>query len=129
MGFATGADVEKIRRPWMPTSLPCDVVLLIFDFAAEGDNLVAAKALRLVNRECALRFAHPVWFVGARNHYFDYLLRLMARDNRSAARWLSTDSQGRVKLVARVSAEVARATVRNDRNFLCSVIGCNKYRI
>jgi len=113
----------------MPTSLPCDVVLLIFDFAAEGDNLVATKALRLVNRECALRFACPVWFVCARNHYFKYLLRLMACENRGAARWLSTDGQGSVKLVACVSAEATRAAMRNDCDLLCSVTGCNKYRI
>jgi hypothetical protein len=113
----------------MPTNLPCDVVLLIFDFAAEGDNLVTTKALRLVNRECALRFARPVWFVGARNHYFNYLLCLMVCEHRGAARWLSTDGQGSVKLVARVSAEATRAAIRNDRGLLCPVAECNKYRI
>ena len=113
----------------MPTDLPCDVALLIFDFAAEGDDLATAKALRLVNRECALRFAHPVWFVGARNHYFTYLLRLTAYERCATARWLFTDGQGSVKLVARVVAEATRAAMRDDRVLFPSVTECNKFRI
>ena len=60
----------------MVPELPNDLALHVFDFAVVDNDLAVAKALRLVNRECALRFARPVWFVGARTHYFNYLIRL-----------------------------------------------------
>lgn len=114
----------------MRVDLPYDVALLIFDFAVVNDDVPVAKALRLVNRECARRFARPVWFVGARNHYFNYLRRLCERDRRNTLRWLFTDGQGSVRLAAQVAAEATSAAIGDDpRELFRQLSHCTKFRI
>ena len=113
----------------MTIDVPYDVALLIFDFAVEGDDLHVAKAMRLVNRECALRFARPVWFVGARNHYFNYLRSLNVYERRVTVRWLCTDCHGSVKLAARVAAEATSEAMQDDHNLFPALAKCTKFRI
>ena len=114
----------------MRVDVPYDVALLIFDWTIVDDHLSTAKALRLVNRECALRFARPVWFVGARNHYFNYLRRLSERDRRNTIRWLFTDGQGSVRLAARVAAEATSAAIGDDpRELFRQLSHCTTFRI
>ena len=113
----------------MRVDLPHDVELLIFDLAVVNDDVPTAKALRLVNRECALRFARPVWFVGARNHYFNYLRRLGARDRRHTIRWLFSDGEGTVRLAARVAAEATSAAMLDDADLFRQLAKCTKFRV
>ena len=114
----------------MRVDVPYDVALLIFDFAVVNDDVPVAKALRLVNKECSLRFAKPVWFVGARNHYFNYLRSLSERDRRNTIRWLFTDGQGSVRLAARVAAEATSAAIGDDpRELFRQLSHCTKFRI
>ena len=114
----------------MRVNVPYDVALHIFDFAIVNDDVQTAKALRLVNRECARRFAKPVWFVGARNHYFNYLRSLGERDRRNTLRWLFTDGKGTVRLAARVAAEATSAAAGDDpRELFRQLSKCTKFRI
>ena len=114
----------------MSVDVPYDVALHIFDFAIINDDLSTAKALRLVNKECGLRFAKPVWFVGARNHYFNYLRSLSERDRRNTIRWLFTDGHGSVRLAARVAAEATSAAAGDDpRELFRQLSKCTKFRI
>ena len=70
--------------------LPHDLALIIFDLAVASDSRDApmAKVLRQLNRECAMRYARPVWLVGARMHYLRYLRQLPMRPQREAVRLL-----------------------------------------
>lgn len=114
----------------MRVDLPYEVALHVFDFAVVNDDVAVAKALRLVNRECAARFARPVWFVGARNHYFNYLRRLSERDRRNTIRWLFVDGQGSVRLAAQVAAEATSAAIGDDpRELFRQLSKCTKFRI
>jgi hypothetical protein len=110
--------------------VPHDVALLIFDLALVNDDVQTAKALRLVSRECAIRFAKPVWIVGAQNHYFNYLRSLGERDRRNTLRWLFTDGQGSARLAARVAAEATSAAAGDDpRELFRQLSKCTKFRI
>jgi hypothetical protein len=117
----------------MVPELPHELELLIFDFAVVDDDLAVAKALRLVNRECALRFARPVWFAGARNHYFNYLLRLGVHKRYHVVKLLCDARPRGMECVRRAAVLVAQATseeIADDRDlFRRDVPRCPKYRI
>jgi hypothetical protein len=113
----------------MRPELPNELVLVVIDFAAADAHLPTTKALRLVNRECARRFARPVWFVGARAHYLGYLLQLNRYDRENTMRWLFTDGKGSVRLAAEVAAEATRAAVGDDTKELFRQLSkCTKFR-
>jgi hypothetical protein len=113
----------------MQTELPNELTLAVFDFAAADAHLPTTKALRLVNRECARRFARPVWFVGARTHYFEYLRRLGSFERRQTIRWLFADGGGSVRLAAEVAAEATRAAAGDDPKELFRQLSrCTKFR-
>jgi len=114
----------------MGVELPHELALLIFDLAVVDDHLPTAKALRLVNRECAHRFAKPVWFVGARTHYFHYLRSLSDNARYHTIRWLFCDGKGSVRLAARVAAEATAAAAGDDpRELFRQLSKCTKFRI
>lgn len=117
----------------MVPELPTDLVLHIFDFVVVNDDLQAAKALRLVNRECALRFARPVWFVGARTHYFNYLLGLGFYERYRTVRLLCNTLPRGMECVRRAATTVAQVTsevLTDDRDlFRRDMPRCPKYRI
>ncbi len=113
----------------MGTELPHELVLAVFDFAAANDHLPTTKALRLVNRECAKRFARPVWFVGARAHYLGYLQQLNKYDLENTVRWLFADGKGNMRLAATVAAEATRAAIGDDTKELFRQLSkCTKFR-
>ena len=114
----------------MRTELPNELVLAVLDFAAADAHLPTTKALRLVNRECAKRFARPVWFVGARTHYFNYLRSLSDNARYHTIRWLFCDGKGSVRLAARVAAEATAAAAGDDPKELFRQLSkCTKFRI
>lgn len=120
----------------MLPELPHELALQIFDFAAVDDDLLAAKALRLVNKECALRFARPVWFVGARTHYFNYLLRLGNLDRRLAVRLLCDEySEGQplprrtIEGAATNAARACSAAIAEDEKLFRQLKKCTKFRV
>ncbi len=125
--------VPDTGRVAMVPELPNELVMHIFDFAMVNDNLPVAKALRLVNNECRLRFARPVWFVGARTHYFNYLLSLGYYERYYTVKLLC-DSRPRGMVCIRAAATcVAQATseeIDDDRNlFRREMPRCPKFRI
>ena len=117
----------------MVPELPNDLALHVFDFAVVDSDLAVAKALRLVNRECALRFARPVWFVGARTHYFNYLIRLGHLERYHTVKLLCNAHPRGMECIRRAATFVAQATseeIENDRNlFREEMLRCPKYRI
>ena len=119
----------------MVPEVPYEVALHIFDLATVDDDLVAAKALRLVNKECALRFARPVWFVGARMHYFNYLIRLSAYERRHTVRLLCNESTGTctmrltVRNAATSAALATSAAIVEDESLFRQLSMCTKFRI
>ena len=111
--------------------LPYDLALVIFDFAAASDHrgATACKALRQLNRECALRYARPVWLVGARLHYLHYLRQLPMRPQREAVRLLIPRGWGGVMYAAQVAANAASAAMPHDDGLFPLLSKCTKYRI
>lgn len=117
----------------MPPDLLYEIALLIFDLSLSNDDVSTAKALRAVNRECALRFARPVWFVGARNHYLNYLLRLPCYQRRLTMRWLFgghrfADNRHTIRQAATAAAEATSAAMQDDRNLFPALSKCTKFR-
>jgi len=112
-------------------ALPYELALVIFDFAAAGDarHAPVAKALRLLNRECALRYARPVWLIGARLHYLHYLRQLPMRPQREAVRLLIPRGWGGVLYAAQVAANAASAAMPYDEKLFPLLSKCTKYRI
>ncbi len=111
--------------------LPHDLALVVFDLAAAGDqrDAAVAKALRQLNRECALRYARPVWLVGARIHYLRYLRQLPMRPQREAVRLLIPRGWGGVMYAAQVAANAASAAMPHDEKLFPLLSKCTKYRI
>ena len=123
-----------VSREWhggMWDALPYDLVLVVFDFAVAADSRDAtvAKALRQLNRECALRYARPVWLVGARMHYLGYLRQLPMRPQREAVRLLIPRGWGGVMYAAQVAANAASAAMPYDEKLFPLLSKCTKYRI
>jgi hypothetical protein len=117
----------------MLPDLPYEIALLIFDLSLSNDDVGTAKALREVNRECALRFARPVWFVGARNHYLNYLLRLPCYQRRLTMRWLFdghrfVDSRQTIRQAATAAAEATSAAMQDDHKLFPALSKCTKFR-
>ncbi len=113
----------------MGVDLPEELALLIFDYAIVED-VPTAKALRLVNRECARRFARPVWFVGARTHYLNYLRGLSFYPRYQTLRALSPPNSRIVtsREGAELAAEAACAAAPDDTHLFPMLSKCTKFR-
>jgi hypothetical protein len=112
-------------------ALPYELALIIFDFAVSDDSRDAsvAKALRRLDRECARRYARPVWMIGARLHYLHYLRQLPMRPQREAVRLLIPRGWGGVMYAAQVAANAASAAMPYDEKLFPLLSKCTKYRI
>jgi len=117
----------------MLSDIPYEVALLIFDLSLSNNDVGTAKALRGVNRECALRFARPVWLMGARNHYLNYLLRLPCYQRRLTMRLLLggrrfVDNRLAIRQAATAAAEATSAAMQDDRKLFPALSKCTKFR-
>jgi hypothetical protein len=112
-------------------ALPYELALIVFDFAAADESRDArmAKALRRLNRECAMRYARTVWLIGARLHYLHYLRQLPIRPQREAVRLLIPRGWGGVMYAAQVAANAASAAMPHDEQLFALLSKCTKYRI
>jgi hypothetical protein len=113
----------------MSVDLPSELVLLIFD-AAVVEDVPTAKALRLVNRAYARRFARPVWFVGARTHYLNYLRRLDIFPRYQTLRALTPPNSRIVtsREGAELAASAALAAAPDDTHLFPMLSKCTKFR-
>jgi len=115
-------------------ALPYDLALVVFDHAVAADSrgcadACVAKGLRQLNRECALRYARPVWLVGARLHYLRYLRQLPAPIRREAVRRLVPHGWSGVMHAAQVAADATSAATPQDSKLFPLLSKCTKFRI
>ena len=116
-------------------ALPYELALIVFDFAAADDlrDARTAKALRRLNRECAMRYARTVWLIGARLHYLHYLRQLPSQRKREAVCLLIPRGWGGVRggviYAAQVAANAASAAMPHDEKLFALLSKCTKYRI
>ena len=119
----------------MLPELPQELFLKVLHSVNVADDATTAKALRLVNRECALRFARAVWIVGARAHYLGYLLRLSAFQRRFTIHLLCGGEIGAwsarrtIRKAAANAAEATSAAIMNDADLFRQLSTCSKFRI
>ena len=118
----------------MVPELPHELILIIFELSLVDGDLSVGKALRLLNREFALRFSRPVWFVGAQTHYFNYLLRLSTYERRVTINLLcdATGGYSVRRSIRRAATNAARATsaaIEEDSRLFKQLSKCTKFRI
>jgi hypothetical protein len=119
----------------MLPELPQELFLKVLDSVNVSDDATTAKALRLVNRALALRFARAVWIVGARSHYLGYLLRLTAYQRRFTIHLLCGGEIGAwsmrrtIRQAASNAAEATSAAIVNDAELFRQLSMCTKFRV
>ena len=117
----------------MVSELPHELILTIFELSLVDGDLSVGKALRLLNREFALRFSRPVWFVGAQTHYFNYLLRLSTYERRVTINLLcDTGGYSVRRSIRHAASNAARATsaaIEEDDRLFKQLSKCTKFRI
>ena len=118
----------------MLPELPTELFLKVLDSVNVADDATTAKALRLVNRALALRFARAVWIVGARSHYLGYLLRLTAYQRRFTIHLLCGGEIGAwsarrtIRQAAGNAAEATSAAIVHDVELFKQLSRCTKFR-
>ena len=118
----------------MLPELPQELFLKVLHSVNVADDATTAKALRLVNRALALRFARAVWIVGARSHYLGYLLRLTAFQRRMTIHLLCGGEIGAwnmrrtLRQAAANAAEATSAAIVHDAELFKQLSRCTKFR-
>ena len=109
--------------------IPHELVLSIFDLTVAVVDTDTIKALRLVNRESALRFSRKIWIVGARTHYRNYILQLTIRQRRAIIKLLVPNGANAcIDTAAVVAAQAASEAITEDSSLFHILSKCTRFR-